>query len=382
MVNNLSISFFGDFAPINRIEALCFESGSNRFDLFKEAIDGSDLVVANLECPLTTVKSKINKIGPNIKADPITIDFIRYLKLNLLTLANNHIFDFGYKGFFDTRTLLESNCVTSTGISYSVDNRYQPYEIKKNNISIGILNICEREFNFSLDNYPTTNYFDFVEVSRIIIEFKEKYSYFILIYHGGKEHYNLPSPDLQKKLHFFADIGCDIIICHHTHTVSGFEKYKNCNIYYGLGNFIFDWKHRPKTWYLGAKLKVLFSSNTVSFELLPFFQNVEGLGFRYLNKTELVSFNEEISVLNYKISNLNILKLEWKNIVFIQHKGVFNNLFALNKFHRRILNKGLLPNFFYSRRIKYILYNILICESHYETIANYLINNIEDDRNI
>lgn len=382
MVNNLSISFFGDFAPINRIEALSLESESNRFDSFKEAIDESDFVVANLECPLTTFQTKISKIGPNIKADPLTIEFIRYLRLNLLTLANNHIFDFGNRGFFDTTALLESNCISYTGISHSIDDRYLPYEIKLNNISIGILNICEREFNFSLDNYPTTNFFDFVEVSRIIIEYKKKYNYFILVYHGGKEHYNLPSPELQKRLHFFADLGCDIIICHHTHTVSGFEKYKSSNIFYGLGNFIFDWKHRSNSWYLGAKLKVLFSSDAVSFELLPFFQNIEGLGFRYLQKTELDSFNEKISELNYKISNLDVLKLEWRNIVFIQHKSIFNNIFSLNQFHRRILNKGFLPNFFYSRRIKYILYNILICESHYETVANYLINTIEDDRNI
>ncbi|WP_170988941.1 CapA family protein, partial [Escherichia coli] len=55
--------------------------------------------IVNLECPITNSREKINKIGPNIKCG--TNDGTKLLSaLNLthVTLANNHIMDYGYEG--------------------------------------------------------------------------------------------------------------------------------------------------------------------------------------------------------------------------------------------------------------------------------------------
>lgn len=64
--------------------------------------------------------------------------------------------------------------------------------------------------------------------------------YTIVLYHGGKEHYRFPSPNLQKYCRKFIEKGANIVICQHSHCIGCEENYKNGKIIYGQGNFLFD----------------------------------------------------------------------------------------------------------------------------------------------
>jgi hypothetical protein len=382
MDNKFILSFLGDFAPVNRIETLSLSRGFEVFDSFRESLDNSAYVIANLECPLTNCKDKIKKIGPNLKADPETIELLKYLKINVVSLANNHILDYNIRGLNDTLTLLDNANIQYTGIASHSKEFNKSTILEKEGVKIALLNVCEKEFNFSRNHYPTINVLDLIDVYNKILELKSISNYVFIVYHGGNEYYKLPSPNLQKRLHFFADAGADLIVCHHSHIVSGYERYNGTEIYYSLGNFIFDWSRKPDFWYLGGKLDVEITLKSIKTKLIPFIQNKKSPGITFLNQNEIAKFNSYILDINQTISDPILLRKEWEHYSKNTSFEYYNKIFSINTFHRRLLNHRILPNFFLTKNKKYQLYNILGCESHYETLLEDLTNIVENDRNL
>ena len=100
----ISILFTGDFCPINRVEDVIlmgdFLALSNDF---LPIIQSADLAITNLECPITDSQMIISKTGPALKASPRAAEFLNQAGFNLVTLANNHIMDFGQRDRKSTR---------------------------------------------------------------------------------------------------------------------------------------------------------------------------------------------------------------------------------------------------------------------------------------
>ena len=69
---------------------------------------------------------------------------------------------------------------------------------------------------------------------------KAQCDYAIVLYHGGKEYYRYPSPNLQKTCRKLVEKGADLVICQHSHCIGCEEKYQDGTIVYGQGNFLFD----------------------------------------------------------------------------------------------------------------------------------------------
>ena len=95
----IKILIVGDYCPIGRNKKL-LEQGSEGevFGDFDSYTSQSDFSIANLEAPLTDSNNAIEKSGPNIKASKNTLKTLKNAGFNAVTLANNHIMDFGDEG--------------------------------------------------------------------------------------------------------------------------------------------------------------------------------------------------------------------------------------------------------------------------------------------
>jgi poly-gamma-glutamate synthesis protein (capsule biosynthesis protein) len=69
----------------------------------------ADYRIFNLEVPLTNVETPISKCGPNLISSPSTIEGIKALGVDFLTLANNHILDQGKQGLYSTINILSKH---------------------------------------------------------------------------------------------------------------------------------------------------------------------------------------------------------------------------------------------------------------------------------
>lgn len=204
--------------------------------LLKEA----DFRLFNLEVPLTDIESPIEKWGPALIAPSGTVRGMKDLGVDLLALANNHIMDQDVQGLESTFNALRENDIKYVGAGNSLFEAQKPYIIEKDGIKIGIYACAEHEFSIAEKNHPGANPFDPLESPDHIATLKNECDYVIILYHGGKEHYRYPSPNLQKICRKLCDKGADLVVCQHSHCVGCREEYNGSEIVYGQGNFVFD----------------------------------------------------------------------------------------------------------------------------------------------
>ena len=259
----ISILFTGDFCPINRVEDVIlmgdFLALSNDF---LPIIQSADLAITNLECPITDSQMIISKTGPALKASPRAAEFLNQAGFNLVTLANNHIMDFGLDGLHSTLKVLESNNISYVGAGNTLRDANRSFQTKIKGKSIAIINIAENEFSTTHGDYPGANPLSLVSNYHTINEAKSNNDFVIVIYHGGNEEYNLPSPRLKETLRFYVEAGASTVVAHHSHRYSGYEIYKDSPIFYGLGNFLFDYKDNTGIeWQHGIALLIKIESD-------------------------------------------------------------------------------------------------------------------------
>lgn len=205
-----------------------------------ETLQAADFRVFNLEVPLTDIASPISKCGPNLIAPTETITGIKTLGSDLLTLANNHILDQGAQGLRSTCALLHENEIAYLGAGETLPDAAAPYILNCEEKKIGFYACAEHEFSIATDTTPGANPFDPLYSLDHVAALKAQCDHVIVLYHGGKEHYRYPSPELQRTCRRLIEKGADLVVCQHSHCVGCEEKYRGGTIVYGQGNFLFD----------------------------------------------------------------------------------------------------------------------------------------------
>ena len=275
-MDNISINIAGDLFLGRRIESLAKENPPALFDAkILNLFSDSNFNVVNLESPLTNAGKEhlILKTGPNLKASPDTIGVLDLLKANLVTLANNHIYDYGKKGLSDTLDLCKKNNIATVGQILLLNKASKIFFKKIGQITIGVVNIAENEWGNANDNHGGANPMNIVANTRTINEAKKLADIVIVIVHGGHEYYHFPSPRMVEQYRFYAEQGASIIIGHHSHFISGYEIFEGVPIFYGLGNFLFDSTTSSKGWYIGLLLNLQINAQKeVSWNLYPYKQ--------------------------------------------------------------------------------------------------------------
>ena len=205
-----------------------------------EILKSADYSIFNLELPLTDTVSPIPKNGPNLIAKSDCINGYKALGVDFVTLANNHILDQGEQGLFSTIQLLNYANIAYAGAGKNPIDAAKPHIFEFNNKKLGVYCCAEHEFSIVTDKSAGANPFDPLESLDHISALKKDCDYVIVLYHGGKEHYRYPSPNLQKICRKIAEKGADLIVCQHSHCIGCEEKYNGSTIVYGQGNFLFD----------------------------------------------------------------------------------------------------------------------------------------------
>ena len=174
-------------------------------------------------------------------------DFRRILELNInvVTLANNHVFDLGVEGFKNTRRLLEKYNIKYCGAGLNIKEASEPAVINIGGKTIAFIAFCQYGTPFigyvpiaTEENYGI-NPLDINKVEEQIFEAKKKFDFVIILPHWGREYQIYPNK-LEKRLAYrMIKAGADAIIGGHTHRVQPAVLYRKRPIFYSLGNFAF-----------------------------------------------------------------------------------------------------------------------------------------------
>lgn len=358
-----------------------------------ELFSGVDYKIVNLEAPITidNPKNKLLKTGPNIRMSIDTIvPFLTQLKINIVTLANNHILDYGESGLRNTFDTLSRININYVGAGDNISQARKHITLKKDDVQIAILNFCENEWSIAKEKSAGANPLNTIDNANQIKEAKLNNDKVICIIHGGHEYYNLPSPNTRKLYQFYVDNGADIIIGHHTHCIGGFEIYKSAPIIYSLGNFLFTYKSENDEWYNGliTKLK-LTKTDPITFNLIPIRQSKNNYYLSIISGNSQKHIFEKINYLNNIISDSVLLQDHWDKWIKQNKKRILNYLSYNNGINNilihRILYKLGLSELFLNKHYFKLILNILRCESHFEALLyslNQTLNKSNDSNSL
>lgn len=378
MKENSYILITGDFFG-NNLSKKELNQKDILFNDFAPIINNSKLAITNLESVILDPRAsyshkRIAKTGPHIYSEPQTLRALKEIGFKMVTLANNHIMDYGTEGLANTLTELKKNSIEYIGAGLSREERSRPYVYSDKRISI--LNFCENEWSAAYGNEAGANPLNIISNYQDITAQKVISDLVIVILHGGNEFYNLPSPKFRDTCRLFIHFGADYVVCHHTHTYSGYEKYGDGYIFYGLGNFYFTKKRiNPQdSWYYGYAIKIYTELNTKSFELIPYYQNAFEGGIRLLSPKESIIFFEKIAELNEII--IDDVKLDQKFEEYAQK--ISKQYLAYlqpynNKYFTALFKWGFLPSLL-SKGKGNLLLNLIRCESHHALLLRVLKN--------
>lgn len=284
---------------------------SEVFNIFND----SDLNIVNLECPVTSASEdhKIIKTGPHIKGNKESIsNVLKSLNIGLVTLANNHILDYGEKGLLDTVSFCEEIKIDTCGAGQRLNSASTTYTRKINGLTIAILNFAENEWSSASTNSAGANPLDLVDNVKQIQQAKLNSDVVLVIIHGGHEYYNLPSPRIQKQYRFYAENGADLIVAHHPHCISGHEIHNGVPIYYSLGNFLFTHSSEYPDWYKGIALEVTINEQKELNTAIHLVKQEKDFSLKMIESNN--KHKELTQIAHYKevIENSELLQLSWE----------------------------------------------------------------------
>ena len=348
-------------------------------DVFAELanrINHVDFSILNLETPIVVQKEckPIQKVGFSLSAPVAIVDMIQKAGFDAVTLANNHILDYGPEALSDTMQLLDEKGIEHVGAGKDLKDASRVLYKTIGDKKLAIINFCENDFSIADKETPGAFPLDVVKNVRQIQCAKANADYVVVIVHGGIELYPLPSPWMKELYRFFVDMGADAVVNHHQHCYSGYEVYQEKPIFYGLGNLCFDSKvvNDPKR-HVGI-ITQLSLSDKISFEIIPYRQCDVEAKVTMLEQEEKDVVLEDIRHLNEIINDETKLQAEYQKYINRKTGQVFFKLSPFSgKLSAYLVQKKLLkvrPN--QNRALRLLEY--LNCDSHRDIARNVLAN--------
>jgi len=265
------------------------EAGADREELWPLYFSGvadvlhrADAAVVNLECPFTERGVMIPK-NFNFRARPELIEILKTGGIDIVTLANNHVMDYGAIGMEDTLKTLKEAGIAHFGAGMTLGQARRPAIIERHGLRIGFLGYY---FQTAADMLEPRELFAtntnagvagcYVNPRCIRQQVTEDVSALIpsvdtviVYFHWGKEG-SLTVQDYQIRLaHLCIDLGCKAVLGAHPHRFQGIEVYREAPIFYSLGNFVYGGRKDPPDKLSAIALLRLSRDQPVTAELIP-----------------------------------------------------------------------------------------------------------------
>jgi len=259
--------------------------------------DAADINVCNLECPLTDEGTPHPTKSYVFRGRPSNVAGLTYAGIDLVSLANNHIIDYGERGMEETQEVLDAARIRWSGAGANEYLAMQPAFWSERGVAIAFLGQCNRagrEYNQQpfLDaaaSKPGFAYLTETNIAAAIDSVRALADLVVAQLHAGIEYQTEPGTlmpggggpasdgldfpldrqaaaraepllDAADPVGAAADVqfltrpsltdrqlrwraveeGADLVICHHPHVLQGFEAYQDVLIAHSLGNFAFD----------------------------------------------------------------------------------------------------------------------------------------------
>ncbi len=270
----ISILFVGDIMLSREIGAQIKREGDPRYPFLKikDFLDTFDLRFANLESPISDQGWNQGSMY-SFRADPKVVEGLTFAGLNVLSIANNHIWDWGSPALVQTARILKENGIVPIGAGEDEAAANKLIIIERGATKIGFLaytTLYPKTLEATATR-PGVSHFNVEKIKKVIGDAKSKADVLVVSLHWGEE-YRTEASDEQKRIaRALVDAGADLIVGHHPHVAEEVERYSPPSspsgrtstgaqaladkpdgqrdgwIAYSLGNFVFDQNFSSET---------------------------------------------------------------------------------------------------------------------------------------
>jgi poly-gamma-glutamate capsule biosynthesis protein CapA/YwtB (metallophosphatase superfamily) len=214
------------------------------FKRLRTFFQNADLVMVNCETAITRRGNRVAKQF-NFRMDPEMASAFSRAGISLVTIANNHVFDYGVEGLSDTLHTLDALHIGHVGAGMTLEEARKP--VVRNIKGKKIVFLAYGNYAAATARTPGTAYRNPDYVVEDVKSAKKNGADIVVInFHWGTELARQPNSGDRALAYRAVEAGADIIVGHHPHVLQPMEIYHGKVIAWSLGNFIFGGNRRSE----------------------------------------------------------------------------------------------------------------------------------------
>lgn len=271
------ISFTGDFNFAEDWYTMeVYKQKSNKLDAcitpdLIEILQESDVLFMNNEFVYSDSKDALPGKAYTFRADKERVSLLYELGADIVSLGNNHTYDYGEEGLFDTMDVLEEAGIAYVGAGENIEDAGKIVYVVANGKKIAFVAATEIERTTQYTKEATATTAGVLKTKNpqrfvnIIKQAAESSDYVIAIPHWGTEGALYADASQKRQSNLYAEAGADVIIGGHPHRLQGIAYYGDTPVAYSLGNFWFS----NGTLYTTVAQVVIQADGKLQFRFLP-----------------------------------------------------------------------------------------------------------------
>jgi poly-gamma-glutamate capsule biosynthesis protein CapA/YwtB (metallophosphatase superfamily) len=342
---SFTIAMMGD-AMLDRKVGKHFSEAPDdfKFSQLKERLKAFDLVFLNLENPVGINGEPDSSQNPHVTfcSHPDSLKILHNLGVNIVSLGNNHMLDYGETALSETLQNLDNEKIKHAGAGMDFKQANQPLLFECNGKKIAMLS---HVFIYSASTLAASNkragvsHHQIDPILKLIEQLKQQGYVILVTLHWGQEYSFYPIPYQSEQARNMIDQGASLIIGHGPHYPQGFENYKHGQIIYSLGNFIFDEPYLYANRSFIYTIEITEDNNLINPQILP---------FKIINHVPVLLEGKQKQQLINRINALTVIYQRkspqfWKKISNLWFRDIIARVFR----SRSLKFLGLPPKSFY-----------------------------------
>lgn len=204
----------------------------------------ADIFMVNEEFPFGTTGEAAADKQYTFRINPRYVSVLTDLGVDIVTLANNHVLDFGREPLTETLKTLDAAGIAHVGAGENLEEAKSLKTFEVGGKTIGFLGasrvIPEYSWNASENSSGLFTTYDAAALVEQIQKAEESCDFTVVFVHWGIERSTQPEEYQKTLARQYIDAGADAVIGAHPHVLQGVEYYQDKPIFYSLGNFIFS----------------------------------------------------------------------------------------------------------------------------------------------
>ncbi len=248
--NSITLMFVGDIMLSRQVGSRMEKENNWQWPFLKiaDSLKEADILFGNLEGPISDKGKNLGSIY-SFRTDPRAVEGLNFAGFDVLSLANNHMFDWGRDALEDTFKKLKEAGISYAGGGMNENEAYASIIKEIRGLKITFLAYCSEGSTYWAATADKSGIAWFKEerLKKDIAQAKTLADLVVVSMHFGEEYQQKPNAVQKSFARLAIDSGADLVVGHHPHVLQSIEEYKQGFIAYSLGNFIFDQNFSPQT---------------------------------------------------------------------------------------------------------------------------------------